>query len=187
MRIGRKGQRFFFVDFETGGLDPRTAAFYEVGIVITDEWFNVRETFAALILDPDGPLANVSNDEAPAYRVHGITEQERNEKGRPLAAVGSELLVLAERHTSAQGSKPVLVSDCLQFEWQLMARLIAPADIRDVFHFCGWDTSLLLEASGVDDPQPMAHRALADAGLVHRAVVRACERIGMFSRMEGKP
>ncbi len=177
MRIGRKGQRFFFVDFETGGVDPTRDAIYEVGIVVTDERFNVLETFESLVLDTDGPLATVSADEAPAYRVHGITEAERNARGVAPEIAGRAIAALATKHAGG-GSKPVLVSDNIQFEWQLMARLL-PAEITSLFHYCGWDTPLLPEASGVGDPKP-AHRALADAGLAHAAVVRACERIGMF-------
>lgn len=149
MRIGRKGQRFFFVDFETEGLDVDTSGLVEIGIVVTDEWFNVLTTYEALLQDPDGPLAHVANEALPAYRVHGITEEARA-GGKPLVLVAAEVEALAKRCTSSSGSKPVLVSDCVQFEWQLMRRLLATVlgpsgkgtEIRDVFHFCAWDTRI---------------------------------------------
>lgn len=56
-----------------------------------------------------------------------------------------------------------------------MAKLL-DRPTQEFFHYCGWDTSLLLEAAGVGDPYPVPHRALADAGLLHAAIVKALDR-----------
>lgn len=178
-RIGRKGQRFFFIDFETTGLDPGVDFPIEIGIVVTDEWFNLVETYTSLI---DWIAYGYRNPEEslPAYRVHGILPKTIFEKGKPSTKVRTQVEKLAGRHRSKQGDLPVLVSDNLQFEWQFLNKLL-DGSVTKLFHYCGWDTSLLLEAAGVGDPKPV-HRALADAGLIHAAVVRACERINMFGK-----
>lgn len=177
--IGRKGQRFFFIDFETTGLNPGTDFPIEIGIVVTDEWFNVVETYTRLI-DWIEYRYRVPEESLPAYRVHGILPNNILEEGKHNTTVRAEVEELAGRHRSKQGDLPVLVSDNLQFEWQFLNKLLE-GSITKLFHYCGWDTSLLLEAAGVGDPKPV-HRALADAGLIHAAVVRACERINMFGR-----
>ena len=138
-RLGRPGQRFFVIDYETTGLD----------VVLK------------------------------AYRVHGIEAKLVSLPGQcaEQAAAGQMIFDLAVKH--GKKAPPVLVSDNVQFEWAFTRRLVELAKQPWPFHYCGWDTSLLLEASGVGDPKP-AHRALADAGLLHRAIVRALERIGTW-------
>lgn len=185
MRLGRPGQRFFFIDYETTGVDMEKLEPIEFGIVVTDEWLNVLATHDGLI----SHSIDVTEDKLRAFRIHGITPREANNDGENLKTVAMMFAKWAKGYTCPKGSKPVLVSDCLQFEWQITRRILKAieVEIESVFHFCGWDTSLLLEASGVDDPVSVRHRALSDAGQIHRNVVRALERIGFFDRVEGAP
>lgn len=170
MRLGTKGQHFFVTDFETTGIDTAKDDPIEVGIIVCNTDFAVVATYQSIIRD--GSDGRSLCDDLPAYRVHGITPDERSSKGRVAADVADDVRQLAKQFTVG-GRKPVLVSDNIQFEWQFMQRLV---HVTDHFHYCGWDTSLLLEASGVGDPYPVPHRALADAGLLHAAIVKALDR-----------
>lgn len=171
MRLGTPGQRFFVVDFETTGINTVTDAPIEVGIIVCDEHFNLLETYCSLILRKDCAHPSIIDHELPAYRVHGITPDEQA-TGQSQPAVALAIESLAKKHTRT-GRKPVLVSDNIQFEWAFMGQLLG--SVVEHFHYCGWDTSLLLEATGVGDPKP-AHRALADAGLLHAAIIKALDR-----------
>lgn len=173
MRLGNRGQRFFVIDYETTGLAPDSVPI-EVGVVVCDETFTMLETFQSLIKPPTWLPANTWDPkELGAYRVHGIMPTDFSEMTPPLELVGQWLHDLAKRHTSRTGQKPVLVSDNVQFEWKHTQALLGSRDWP--FHYCGWDTSLFLEAAGVGDPKP-AHRAMADAGLLHAAILKALDR-----------
>lgn len=171
MRLGKPGQRFFVLDYETTGIDTEKDEPIEVGIIVTDENFNLVETFDSLIRPADPKWVD---GQLYAYRVHGIHPSEFEEAMDP-DDVGHYIADLAAQHTK-NGSRPVLVSDNIQFEWAFTRRLLAAAKADWSFHYCGWDSSLLLEATGVGDPKPV-HRALADAGLLHAAILRALERL----------
>lgn len=171
MRLGRKDQRFFFIDFETTGIDMDTLYPIEVGIIVTDENFNLIESYESLIIPGlDFIDDNYEEEALPAFKVHGILPNELKENGRLEIRVVGEIINLAAKHT-INGTKPVLISDNIQFEWGCLSKLL---DVTKYFHYCGWDTSLLLEVTGVGDPKP-AHRALKDAGLLHAAVIKAVQ------------
>lgn len=172
MRLNQRGQTFFVIDYETTGLDPVKDDPIEVGIIVTDERFNAIDTFNWLIFPRGSDTPKWGGSELYAYKVHGIHPDEFQNALQP-CVVGEAILKLAKRHTSKQGQKPVLVSDNIQFEWAFTKKLI-PGDWP--FHYCGWDSSLLLEATGVGDPKPV-HRAFADAGLLHAAILKALDRI----------
>lgn len=183
MRIGTPGQSFFVIDFETTGIDTDNDCPIEVGIVITDEHFNATGFYSSLIRPwggDDGKMHDVAGGRAwtesalGAYRVHGITPS-------MLDGAPETLTVVAQIEHNAKlatknGRKPVLVSDNIQFEWAFLKGMFDFTGIAWPFHYCGWDSSLLLEATGVGDPKP-AHRALADAGLLHAAIVKALDRV----------
>jgi len=172
MRLYTPGQKFFVIDYETTGIDTETDDAIEVGIIVTDERFNAIDSYQSLILPPDERGVAWSGSELHAFKVHGIHPDEfKVAKAHGLVAL--DIVALATKHLGK--SKPVLVSDNIQFEWAFTKRLVAAAGREWPFHYCGWDSSLLLEATGVGDPKP-AHRALADAGLLHSAIVKALDR-----------
>jgi oligoribonuclease (3'-5' exoribonuclease) len=173
MRLGQKGQRFFIIDYETNGIDEDSVPI-EVGIIVTDEHFNAIDALSTLIAF-DHQDGTWSAKDLHAFKVHGIHPNEFRDEGTYSAgSVRDMIRDLAKRHTSKTGQRPVLVSDNIQFEWKHTARLLGGEEWP--FHYCGWDSSLLLEATGVGDPKP-AHRALADAGLLHAAILKALDRI----------
>jgi len=164
-----KPQRFFIIDYETTGLDIKRDSPIEIGIVITDQKFNLIETYTTFIQAEIDPY-----DESwlKAYAIHKI-EPSLLAYGKTIETVKEDLIALAKKHT-VKDNKPILLSDNIQFEWQWTEKIMT--DITKYFHYCGWDSSLLLESTGVGDPPP-AHRALKDAGLVHAAILKALERV----------
>lgn len=177
MRLGKQGQYFFVTDFETTGLADDDQP-VEVGIVACDHEMRAVDQLSTVIV-PERWCRDATwgRRDLGAFRVHGIHPSEVEESGVQRAVAAAAVVRLAERY-GRPGQKPVLVSDNVQFEWGHMDRLlrVVGRTCRDVFHYCGWDTSLLLEATGVGDPVPV-HRALGDAGRLHAAVVRALDRV----------
>ena len=170
-RLGRVDQEFWILDFETTGIaedsDP-----IEIGIIICDSNFNVKSTYETLIksdlVESDIlTLLNWKPEAEDAYEIHGISAKECL-TGKVITDVALEIMAIA----SKKAVKPVLVSDNIQFEWKFMKKILDSTQAKWPFHYCGWDTSLFLEACGIGDPTP-AHRALADAGLLHTAIVNA--------------
>lgn len=173
MRLGKHGQKFFVINYETTGLGYELSEPIEVGIIVCDHEFALIETYQSLInLQNWRPAADFQSW-LPAFKVHGISPSDYAAAPEP-RYVGAAINNLAVRH-SKNGSRPILVSDNIQFEWHWTRKLLELEKFDWPFHYCGWDTSLFLEAAGVGDPKP-AHRALADAGLLHAAIVKALDR-----------
>ncbi len=175
---------YFIVDFETTGVDPDTDYPIEVGIVVVDGYFNIKKFYSALIKVPETYLQDSETwkeDYMGAFNVHKITPKELQQKGKPIEVVAKEILNLAHQFTT-ENRKPILFSDNIQFEFRFMADIFAEADIKKEFpfHYCGWDSSSLLESTGIGDPVPV-HRALQDATLLYTALLRA------FQKVDGLP
>lgn len=160
----RKEQRFFITDYETTGVDPSRDLPIEIGIIITDSEFNLLETYDTLIKTEIDPL-----DESwlKAYAVHKI-EPSQLAFGKDIKDVNTDLINLTKKYTTTR--KPIMISDNIQFEWAFTQLIMG--NPTKYFHYCGWDSSLLLEATNVGDPIA-AHRALRDAGLLHAALIKA--------------
>lgn len=179
-RLGKKGQRFFVLDYETTGVDTVKDHPIEVGIIACDENFAVLDTRQWFIEPSETTIVRGARGTTwhesvlGSFRVHGIDPGDAIRGGADVA-VGEAIAGFTLTHT-IWGQKPVLVSDNIQFEWAFTKRLIDAAKVAWPFHYCGWDTSLFLEATGVGDPYPVPHRALADAGLLHAAIVKALDR-----------
>lgn len=181
-----RNNRYFICDFETTGLD-RESRPIEIGIIICDENFAVLETFERLIdwtppaeyciltgspIDPK--KTTWSEEELRAFVVHKIMPAEIYNFGSTPQAVADRVKTLARKHT-LYGKKPILVSDNIVFEWMHLNNILE-GKILESFHYCGWDTSLFLEATGVGDPRNVPHRALADCGRIHKAICEAMDR-----------
>jgi oligoribonuclease (3'-5' exoribonuclease) len=169
----KKDQRFFIIDYESTGVDTARDLPIEVGIIITDADFNCIGTFERLIQWDDESMAKV-DDPFFANAVHKIHPDEIKQDGFGSEYVGDELVDLAEQHTTSV--KPILLSDNIQFEWlftEVLLKTTPSKKVTDYFHYCGWDSSLFLELAGVGDPQNPPHRALADAGILHAAILKS--------------
>lgn len=170
---------YFILDFETTGVDPDNDYPIEVGIVITDGYFFIKKFYTSLIKVRDLYLDGNKwkEDYMGAFKVHKIEPSELEQKGKPIDVVAKEILTLAQQYT-VENRKPILLSDNIQFEYRFMKNLFAEANMsKDFpFHYCGWDSSILLESTGIGDPKPV-HRALQDAMLIYTSVLRALQKV----------
>jgi oligoribonuclease (3'-5' exoribonuclease) len=178
---------FCICDFETTGVDPEADYPIEVGCIWTDSRFALLETYQELINWPEVKQRMPERDgyvhwhyeDTPAFKVHGIDPFDVITRGRSPSRAALDIAELCKKHRR-RGGKVILLSDNVQFEYRFMLKLFAASEnpaCKWPFHYCGWDSSLLLEATGVGDPVP-AHRALRDAALLHAALLRAMERLG---------
>ena len=164
--------KYFVVDFETTGLDYDLDLPIEIGGLFCDENWVIEDTINCLIkwpnlMDRDGWGRRYWK----ASTIHKISYEEYVEKAMEVDTVVEEII------RKTRGNKPIIVSDCINFDWHWLRVLLETAkkDIREIFHYCAWDTSLLLEASGVNDPIP-AHRAFRDACLLYKAIIEALKK-----------
>jgi len=164
--------KYFVVDFETTGLNYDFDLPIEIGGLFCDENWIIEATINYLIkwpnlMDRDG----WTRRHWKASTIHKIDYDEYAEKAVEIDKVVQEII------NKTRGERPILVSDCIVFDWHWMKILLQEAkkDVTKVFHYCAWDTSLLFEASGVDDPMP-AHRAFKDACSLYKAIIEALKK-----------
>lgn len=184
----RKDQIFFILDYETTGVDPKTDYPIEVGVVITDSNFNVLKTYESLIrweeivADQDGKEDWISRW-SMAYNYHNISVKEYLEGCKHVDEVVTDLQLISAKYSMCKdGTKPILLSDNIQFEYNFTKKMFGHVQAPWPFHYCGWDTSLLLESTSVGDPDIVEHRALSDASGLHRHIIRALEENGYWNK-----
>jgi len=155
-------------DFETTGVDTTRDQPIEIGCVFVNHELEVLAEYEALLKDPlrlggfvsDGHWTNRAVE---AYHVHKIPAAALD-AGASWQRAASRILALCDTFRPPLG-RVVLTSDNIQFEWHYMRSLFAVADLPWPFHYCGWDTGLLLEMLNLAE-LPMEHRALPDARII---------------------
>lgn len=157
-------------DFETTGVDVESDEAIEVGLLLLDDTLTVIGAFESLIKPP----TIVFPDFLPAFKVHGILPHELNDA--PDYAATAKAIDRIVRSRQGKRGKVTLCSDNIVFETAFMRKLFRASDVEWPFHYCGHDTSMLLDATKVFDPKPK-HRAMADVGLVYRALLEAHRRV----------
>lgn len=157
-------------DFETTGVELDDVSI-EVGLLILDPQLRIVGAYESLIRRK----VEFNDHTLDALAVHRINYVRAMASAPGLGEVANRIArLVAER--VPRGKKAVLCSDNIQFEYRHMRDLFIEAAIEFPFHYCGWDTSMLLEATGVGDPKPK-HRAMADVGLVYSSLVEAYRRL----------
>jgi len=185
---------FFVCDFETTGLDFRKDYPIEIGGLFVDSDFNVLGTYRSFIKFSKLSEEILDNDNRwpekylGAYKVHNIdaavisTETISYEDKligvRPPYIVAEDLTELCSTYNKGE-RKVIIISDNAQFEYWFMKQIFEDANTEFPFHYCAWDSSILLELSGIGDPKPV-HRAFGDAGKLYQSLVRARERLNLF-------
>jgi len=182
-----------FCDFETTGVDHERDFPIEIACV----WVNHQlEEVARLegYIRPRGlvfdhmpgfftqlPTARWLPEHKEGHRFHKIDAATIQCYGRPASAVVKGIM---EHNVRALGAAPlaeriVLLSDCAVFEHAFMRKLFDEARVPWPFHYNVWETSLLLEMTGVGDPptEEMEHRAMADVEGLLDHVRRAYSQI----------
>jgi len=183
-----KNQTFFILDYETTGVRDTGEDYpIEVGILVTNSDFEVLATYENIIgwntdlFDTVGPLINWKEEFKIAHTYHNIHPNEYISEQKSFKEVVTDIQMLCARFTN-ETIKPILVSDNIQFEWRNTKQLFNAVEAPWPFHYCGWDTSLLLETTPIGDPEDVGHRALADASGLHRHIVRALEYNGYWNK-----
>ena len=116
-----------------------------------------------------------------AYTYHKIEVDEYLKESKEVDEVVMDLQTIVARHCKGE-TKPTLMSDNIQFEYNFTKKLFGHVKAPWPFHYCGWDTSLLLETTSVGDPDDVEHRALSDASGLHRHIIRALEENAYWNR-----
>lgn len=181
---------FCICDFETTGVDTEKDFPIEVGCIFTDSRFVLLRTFQSIICtqqvvdrivgDKSKKIVLIEwpDEWRPAYKVHRIPAEYIGLRGEHVDDIATGLTKITSDLRLRLGiNRIILLSDNAQFEYRFMRRLFEGK--KWPFHYCAWDSSILLEGSGVGDPIPV-HRALPDAAILHHALIRACERVGFF-------
>ncbi len=157
-----------FCDFETTGVDPRKDQPIEVACIWTDfsPELNELNRFQTLI-KPSGDSGRTWRyNEWDAHKVHGIDCGYCFARGWSRGQAGGGIWKICNSLSEKHGLQrlPILISDNAWFETQFMRRLMVASGRRWPFHYCSWDTSLLLEVVGVGDPpkEEVVHRAMPD-------------------------
>lgn len=160
--------RFFVIDYETTGVRPVPQDLpIEVGIVVTNSRWEELARYSNQIYTSE------LHDVPSAYwrvaqAVHGLHQQQVLSQGIPLGHIAQDIRRLAREWKPPRG-RLILLSDNIQFEWQHTQWILSREDmpITRLFHYCGWDTSILTKFTEFEDPRNTEHRALSDAlGLV---------------------
>lgn len=168
-----RGTCLAICDFETTGVDTSKDLPIEVGVLFCDHELRVVRSVDSLIA-----VSEFDESHFGAIPIHGITPPML--RNAPTAGEVAQMVIdaAASAKRMTRASKVVLCSDNAQFEHAFMRRLLGD---QWPFHYCTWDSSLLLEMTGVGDPIPR-HRALADAGLLLEALLEARSRIRSWTR-----
>lgn len=178
-----KDWAFCICDFETTGVDTENDYPIEVGCIYTDCLFSTIGMYQDLIRW-DGLIELITAENGwpdfaqRAFEIHGIKSDTYIRECKPADKVAKEIFNTNEELLKTH-KKIILLSDNSYFETRFMKRLFETAGLKWNFHYCTWDSSLLLECSSIGDPVP-EHRALRDSSLLQRNIIRALQHIGTY-------
>jgi len=164
--------KYFIVDFETTGVDPIKDYPIEIGGLFCDENWNIVNTINQLIKWYPLITQDSWKEYWKASTIHKISWEEYRRD-----AIHPEIVV-EELIQKIGSDKPIIVSDCLNFEWEFMRKLLEKVgkNITDIFHYCGRDTNLLFELAGIEE-ESLPHRASPDACITYKQIVQAITKI----------
>ena len=165
---------FCFCDFETTGIAKESLPI-EVGCIWTDYTFATIETYSQLTPWPSFKEDDHWKEEfMSAYDVHKIRWEEMWKEGKDVGDAAIHIHEVNQRLLKKY-QRIILLSDNAKFETFHMEKMFEAAGLDWNFHYCTWDSSTLLEATGVGDPKP-EHRAFRDAALLQVAMIKAMDR-----------
>lgn len=152
---------FFIIDYETTGVGKNDVPI-EVGIIVVDSEWNELDRMQSLIRS-DYAISLSTEYWEKAKEFHGIEQETIKHKGVFASHVARQIHEKAKKWNPISG-RVILLSDNIQFEWRHTEWLLNLIDLKitDIFHYCGWDTSLLSLFTSFQDPSGTEHRALSD-------------------------
>ena len=181
----------FLCDFETTGLSPEYDYPIELGGLFLDHNLNIIESYNELICWEDileKELSKLVSEEdlkciwtgssVKAFEFHKIDPYDYLSGIEPKDAINKLYRII---NGNFENKKIIITSDNAQFEYNFMKKLWTENEhskfVDFPFHYCAWDTSLLLETTGIGDPKDVPHRALKDVGLLYKHLILAANRI----------
>ncbi len=169
---------FFLIDFETTGISDKALPI-EIGVLVLDGHFNILTQFQCYITWPafDGQGEWPTDEGRTAQTIHKITLQTVLSKGLKPAQVCNHLEALIEDWVPL-GSKAVVMSDCVVFEWHRLKQLFTSEARKWPFHYHAWDVYPFFKLAGVEKQGITTHRALADCYQIYQGFIRSLERLG---------
>jgi len=174
----------YITDFESTGVDIVNDYPIEVGILVVNAKLQIQEVYSAMPRWIDcyrqcEKAGDWLDKWQPAAEVHKISVEEYIQESEDIDLICGHIIQLTDKHkTDSRKPRHILVSDNAQFEFNFMQKLFSASDFEFPFHYCAWDTSLLLEMTGIGDPRNVAHRALSDCYGLYRNLVMASYEIG---------
>lgn len=168
-------QIFFFVDFETTGIDTSTKSPdypIEIACVIANHNLEMLQTYQAPIWWPHfDTMKDWTPLQQEAADVHGITFEKLKETGAHPDDVRKDLNKLAKKYST--GRKPTLISDAPNFEAFHMQRLYSYYEESHFpFHYNWWSIYPAITMF-YEKPKLKMHRALDDVIVMYDAFVFA--------------
>jgi len=187
---------FCLCDFETTGVDANIDYPIEIGCMFLDKNFNILTTYESLIKWITlNDLTEWPTRCKEAYNIHNIDIKCLHYKDTRdpcfFVNVASKINSICKEFKC----KPIILSDCGNFEFNFMKKLFNLTNnyynfyfsdsenfvnVEFPFHYCAWDTNLLLKVTGVGDPKNRPHRAMKDVGLIYKALILALNKIDFF-------
>lgn len=156
-----QNNHFFILDYETTGI-TRDDVPIELGFIITDSEWNELARDSFLIKSPEVDFMDPEHYQI-AQQIHGIPQQQVFEA--PVDPFHASTILEGYSHTfTPKDGRLILLSDNIQFEWYHSQWILNHNNrsVTDLFHYCGWDTSILSLFTSFQDPRNTKHRALSD-------------------------
>jgi len=174
---------YLFTDFETTGLKiTKTDLPIELGMILTDDEYNILDTLSCYINPFDSSKTSWTEYELQAHKVHTIPFYKIKEEGiTPLETVNKiQTMIDNQNKIDKHNSRYIIISDNGQFEYNSMQMLYEVADKPELFpfHYSAWDVNLLINSVQKVMKGRVSHKAIQDAFRVYKTVIRALERNG---------
>ena len=173
---------YMIVDFETSGI-TKDALAIEVACIFCDEDFNIRAVYESLIKREEfkDKTEWYTDDELEGYRVHRLPVGFLLTAGKELDLIQSEISSII----SSKGLKSIhLVSDNSYFDmnmWKSTFPNLTNAKMPNYFHYRSFDSKMFVDQVGIERTRAKTHRALQDAFVVYKDIIRAKQKLGNFT------
>jgi len=174
---------YIFTDFETTGFYVNEHDVpIEVGMIITDDQYNVLDTFSCYINSFDDNKKEWEGEEIEAFKVHGIGLNTIKQEGIKPNIVVAKINQFLNKQEAIGGRQTrfIIMSDNGVMEYNAMQKLYKLAEMPHLFpfHYDAWDINILINSVQKVMKGKAPHRALQDAFRMYKAVIRALERNG---------
>jgi oligoribonuclease len=151
---------FFWLDFETTGIDENEGVLLEVAAAVTDLDFNILDSYSAVIFQQPEELAKMNDWCKATHGKSGLVQEVRDGIQQSLA----EEMVVDLFSKYSGGEKVVLGGNTIDFDHKWAA--VHMKKLSNLLHYRKMDVSaykeLFAKKYGISPPKRCAHRAMSD-------------------------